>query len=393
MRYMRNPFESFGPPESLPWASPPELATEKVEAKAEPLPIAEAAREVGVVEDMAKARVELEEAILSGKIHRPEWVRFWSKEIRPKYPGIKNYGKFFLSAIDRAFEANADVGSTIAEARGLIEKEFLGKVSFDEKPTPEVEEKLNRALFQKFFVKEPVGKVEVQRGIVSLDFVIDDKRDFAAARRSSLEDAKTVLGFEFVAPHGYGLPITVIRRSERESDTPIHEREHAKNAILAASRERALDEILRWNDESWMAKAAERVRRWQGEALSAENWAKDEIIAWFAGDASLGDKATVTDEFAEYLTEKFTNPSGHYYKTYFEERRDLLEKDVPIEKQKSNYKRSVERGLDVFARLATIYNDDMRLTIGLLEQFPLHRWPAVVRLITMRHRKEKALAG
>ena len=351
----------------------------------------EALQNIGVVEDIARARVELEEQILNKGLPSAQWMDCWKHEVLPKHPTLIPYGSFFIEAIRTALLANRSVRSLCKDTVRDIKEKF-GIAGRTSEISYRAVEESDRALFQKIFGKYPQGLVVVEPGAVSLDFIVFDDDDFAVALETSKEEAKSTSGFAFVfdALEEYGaIPIVVARFGKDVEGTKRHELEHLKNDLLAASKRRILDDIIGEELDQIIKKVVAKIERRQKRVLAVEDWAKDEILAQTQeGVGELRDEHIKT--WLVDLAGKFAAPDGFYYKEYFFEQRAELEessKGMSLAEQELIYQKSVSGGLAALESLFDLYGKEKQILVGILEQFPLRSWPAVARLLKMRHRK------
>lgn len=349
----------------------------------EHLPIREAVQDVAIVEEIAEARIFVEQMILKDQLPRPQWMRYFIREILPKFPNLSPYKNFFFESLEQASHAQYEVKRALYEIRKDIASDR--KTSITDVTSNEVSERIFLSLVGEI----PRGRIEAKADGVALEFIIHDQQDLAAITQRSEDKVANLLGSVFVwKGTGLGANFSIIVINESKSldveDTRIHESEHAKNSILSAAQAKALDFCYRPDSE-----IKKRLERWKNDSFSAEEWAKDEVLA-YATELEIYDYTEEgLREFFDELTIKLSGTSSYYEKKYFTERVGELNREVPIERQVEVYRKRVKSSTKALEKAFHLFNRDARKVISILEQFPLHHWAAVVRLLEMNHRKKE----
>lgn len=343
-----------------------------------------------LAEDIARFRTDMEQKIFWDRLPRNEW-RDTYEETLAANPQIHEYKDIFDGALKAMEKAHDDLRAFWIRQHGSSE--------VNEKSSPEASKKI----FESIFGFNPEGEVAATKGIVSLYLEVDDD-----VHRQFYKLADRVFDPEehaFIAHSATNrtFPIMVVQKNlseEDSSDTGNHEFEHVKTDILGTGRQnfnvRRRRLSLLEPERLTLPKAVDdRIKRRSENASTMENEAKDEILAYFTEPEWIAfpseSKLTQYLElYSEEITHKLTDENSIYLTKY-------KERFTPTSEEEEAYPENVRRGVDSIVQLFNLYfsndNDtkkDARMAINVLEQFPLHSWPAVVRLVKGRHnQKEK----
>jgi hypothetical protein len=346
------------------------------------------------VEEIAEARSDIMAKIFFESVPSAEWRRAVG-EVLSKYPKLQEYRPFFENIIRVALERH-DALEELWERSGA---------SVSNLPQKRINEGLVEAgsrsakhLFQMIFGFEPQGDVEVTKGKLSLTFVVDE--DDA---RSAYKERKASGQLLEATPSGFAIPggevpVIVTKRDQGDSQaelvTTTHEAEHIRNAILREGRYRAFEEVELRRGSTVLERAARREK----ENVSIDELAKDELLAQLTYVQLLEGSRSANPEldrrFDEVVADSATSmkaladPNEYYLKRFAAM--------LPVtEQEKERCERNITRGIDSYFRLWRLQKGAESQKVGnsqlfakvssILEQFPLHEWPAVVRLFERRY--------
>ena len=176
-----------------------------------------------------------------------------------------------------------------------------------------------------------------------------------------------------------------------ESKSILHELEHAKNFLLAKGRRHFFDRLW-WFNQPPQIQRLKDLEFYNREPLQAMG--KNELLAYSTWMEAVNYTPLISDhartqvfkECSQIIMDALRNPNEVYY-------RNNSHQSSPD--QKKRYLDNVERGTSALTELFSHYlemgfgNRALRLTINVLELFPLQYWSAVVRFIRKRHAVDK----
>lgn len=351
---------------------------------------------VEVVEDIAGLRTTLEEEIFDKRLSPDQWVSFLEKTLH-RSPNLIKYMDLFKTMVDYAKDGHdqLDIFWSSVKDSSDLSTGTPGFRGFTEGASGSSAAWLFRSLFGFF----PESGIEAAKGVTSLLFTLTDS-DFQKALKESSDDALWKAGVEF-RMNGFKFSVILIRQKVVDEvwikKVLPHEVEHSKNSILGGGRVKfsGVDEHLRGEDlDQWQRKnnvVFRELERLKDKANVSEEKAKNEILAYFTELENIEYRFPrafedfLDDSPGEFVKE-LSSESGHYYQEY-------IKSDKSFDKDR--YVSSVERGANALAALARLYYQEevkkgsVRMAMNVLEQFPLHRWPAVVYLINRRHNQQK----
>ena len=389
---MSNPFEK--PPVFDDSIKAAEAEEEKKSSENEPEknPIFEAVEKIKAAEDIAEARLILEQKILSGEFATEiECWNYYAEEVLKKFPAVNRYSLFFKKVIKETYEAKNGVEAVF---------------SYAEKNTAD-EQARSEFLFRQAFEGKPEGEMMTGKDFLNLVYRLKSEDDFARAYNGPKGSSQSFAGFqtEVAMPEEHGIrmvPVFVIKESaisdeDRIKEINEHEKQHTINQLIVRGREISLsrrERSIHWNDKEYPKELLDQIEKREDKSLIVENLIKDEILAYFKGlrtyiPDDIGANKEVVAVLKDCIKPKFASPDEGYLKKYLNSRVDSFNLGIEIKKQVGRAIKSAENGIDAFGELVEIYNHDMDMAHNVLDQFPLKQWPAVVRLIKMRQGKKE----
>lgn len=355
----------------------------------EPGMLREAVRAAGVVEILARLRTELEERIGNEKLSAEQW---WPacQELLAQHPDAKPYQEVVRQIVMSAVRKDADVGELWKKAQaaaGVSRKnQAAGLGSF-------ADDKTAKELFRLNFRGPARGNVGAVRGVGATYFTVESQ-DMARIMGSPLY--RGVAGIFNDIP--YFVAVQTGRTRDLMDNTLKHESEHIQNEILREGRKAALVRF-QLGSRDLPADIGKRLEAWRMNTTPVEENAKDELLAQFvsleAGEAYA--KRTAPEAPATvFQTDRFLNMLQKdmmgYYSRRFYSKLESAQKHL----DPGRYQTLVKDGIAAYLKLRELYPygealfSPDRMARNVLEQFPLHRWPAAVRLLEMHHREKAA---
>ena len=341
--------------------------------------------------------------------------QWWSvcEEVLTEHPEALPYKEIFRQGIAESLKAHELINEKWEKAQKFagVKQEFRGAST-----GAQADEKTAQALFRLCFGDDARGKVAVDKGRTVIYFILEEQdyervyAGFGRGLRERKREGEKTLGFMrsgqqvsyLVALRGGFLSrgLSEIPRSEIIT-LMNHEREHAVNKQIERGRENALVRF-RLGQRELPEIAGKRLDAWEQEALPIERQAKDEVLAKSAElesriemveiRRSKGDEFPFDPEaFLDAERKNFSESGGFYHDRF-------LKAHSSEENEKKRYERSVIQGFDAYRKLWELYLTERsslppdRMARYTLEQFPLHRWPAAVRLLEMHHREKEISA-
>lgn len=348
-------------------------------------------------EEIAEARGEITNKLFIENSPAEKWQEL-SDSILAKHPRLRDYEGFFRNVIEEALKKH-DALEKLWEGAGASAPGSASRSG--NANLTEADPQSSKRLFQMVFGLEPEGRVEATKGKFSLTFILGEK-DISKARENSTPEGQSieVTPLGFALPHDE-VPIIAINRNQRDPQAEYvvtsHEAEHIRNGILREGRYRTLGEIELEGKEGTLQKTLER----ELGGLPMEESAKDEILAQFTYLQLLEGSRSVNPELDRRFDEAVSETASKIRTiadpdTYYS--RKFQELYSPTEEEEERYQRSVARGVDAYLRLWRLFekngskrpeepvNNAFFKVSNILEQFPLYKWPGVVRLFEMRRR-------
>src|SRR3989344_2272852 len=139
-----------------PFLNTGEEKQEKPSAEKDGFLTKETVQSVGVMEDIARARIELEKNILGGSFSFSQWLDIWEEKIKPAYPSIRPYERFFRDAIQVAVMVHWSVRNLYQDTRAQIRNSLKKNTTASDVETEHlVSKRLEGSLFKKIFGKYP----------------------------------------------------------------------------------------------------------------------------------------------------------------------------------------------------------------------------------------------
>ncbi|OGH29990.1 MAG: hypothetical protein A3F30_01315 [Candidatus Levybacteria bacterium RIFCSPHIGHO2_12_FULL_37_12] len=365
-------------------------------------------KDVPLAEDIARFRTELEQKILWEGLPFKKWRQAYNQTLS-EYPQILAY-KPILDMVMLEVESSRNKLDETWKETHPKGKEFKED---EERFVPQTAEpEAARKLFSKLFGFEPKGNVEAVKGAISLRLTVDDD-DY---RRLRLKEGQEISSEAYMEYHAYGnFPVIVERKKIKGEETQEisflnpnlhHELEHARNAFLEIGRH-TFFYFPSFADMRLPKEISERLQRRHGKEPEMEKSAKDEILAFFSAFESIEMKTNthVTDDNQRKQLDELLDEGASEFKVglvpYFEENGYYFElhknRYNPSDEEQKRYSSNAKRGVDSLTQLYELYRNSehrsraARMSINVLEQFPLNSWPAVVRLISSRHNQSKLL--
>lgn len=341
---------------------------------------------VVLAEDIAQFRTDLEQKIFFERLPRGEWEGTY-EEALANYPQAQPYKDVFEEVLKAAERCHDDLRAFWILQNGSSES---GEVA-----SPEISAKI----FESILGFNPKGEVTATKGIVSLKLEVDDAvfKQFYTHAGRAFDENETAFTVHPTSSHSY--PVIVSRKSLSGEDSFYalrHEFEHIKTDIKKAAaqnygeRKKAL--ALLGPERLTLPKAvSDRIERRNKTDSAMEIEAKDEILAYFTEPELLDfPSETKLEEYLDAYSEEIKYLLTHEDSEYFDR---YMERFSPSLNEQKTYERNVNVGVDSIVDLFKLYftvdkdtRKSARMAINVLEQFPLHSWPAVVRLVRERHK-------
>lgn len=334
----------------------------KDENKREKVSNIEVEETVIAAENIAKFRMELEKKIFQEGLPPTKWEKAYEESLT-KYPDILPYKGLFDSIIGHAQAANEEVEKLWSKyAKGAElenEKNLLVNVA---------DADASAKLFESVTGFKPAEEVRAYKGAITIRFHVGE-RDY-----EKLGYARGYLpGGSFHKVQMGDLLVLIVNKSYENSshfdEIVLHELEHAKNDVFHTQYINYQRLHMSFKDPHFR----KRMLR-----LSLENAedveAKDEILAYFS----------ILEYIPDNLEEKELRES-------MKKIENILQKNYGF--QNTKY---IQEGFDAFFAMASFYQGkgltfqkSARLTINILEQFPLARWLAVARLLKHKYQANR----
>jgi hypothetical protein len=318
----------------------------------EPVVAPELSSILPAAEDLARLRAEVEGKIVDDKLPPSDWLGF-THEALIKYPKIEAYGKVIDSAVDWAIHH-----------RNKLD-DFWRQFNLPDEQTQANSEhsRLMCSELYKLYGFGPKGEVKINKGAFTLNITLGDEDYNNLAEKVGV----VMRGSTAFSRSDDGMRIGIFNAKSKVPDAnEAHETEHSKNKSLEYSYKWLPLESLPIGDVS---KGVARLQ--EGRYARAQ----DEIIAMFAGAEAIFPGRR---EAVEHFRESFPR---------------IMIKNYPVEDEGvtgEEYTENVNSGFKAIFDLLEMYegvNYDInpaRMAINVLAQFPLDKWPAVVRLIKQR---------
>ncbi len=349
-------------------------------------------RGVIVAEDLARAKEEIQKRMFKEDMPAAEWHTAVD-EYLSEHPDLNFYRPVMMDAIKRARSAHDRIEQITELCRSTHSDQTV-----ESQESEKMRAEIAKDLFRTIFEKDSHGKVEFIKGVTSITFIVE-REDF-----DSVYPLKHAFLVDGTVMHRREIPILlVVRNSELPESqwqaslsTMMHEAEHTKNSALRSAREwfsgSSLKHYLFLTELNGLDKKLRKVEKGN---IPMEEYAKDEILAYFTSiefsDSTQGteeDKNNFAKINIDYIKEELCGDKGYligYTKNF-----------KPDEETKKRYLENVNGGIDAIARLREFYREQGmecfdRRAMDVLEQFPLHRWPVVVRLVKARHAQSEEL--
>lgn len=348
----------------------------------------EVSKDIPLSEELARVITDIEYEMFIKGVPSAEWSRI-NQEAFVSHPRLTDYKEIFDSVINRAQSAKAALDkfwekNQVPESIEGTDAKIL--VTTGEVAGPQTAKKL----YQSIFESEPHGEVDAVKGAITLRFILDEE-DF----KNSGSDPE-IAGGGLIKRYGL-FPVIVVHRKAYEQPEELatiinHELQHAKQNI-------AEEGLFRFIGDSKI-ETSPPISKLIHRAIKYDlpyrfKAARHEILAFFSpiGLYEFGDvyskygEEVVLNKIAEHcrtITSILTDPESSYESSYF--------KHYGIDKQDQGYIDSVAKGVDALFDLYRLYHHlgygirTTRMTINVLEQFDLHYWPAVVRLLKRAHK-------
>lgn len=353
-----------------------------VEVLEKPVSQDEIAKTIPLAEDIAKFRTELEQQIFDEGLPKDQWTATYEQTI-DKYPNLMPYKILINGVLNKAKAANEHVERVWKKAHGPATDQA------EDNPAPQrADPEVAKTLCMKFFRVMPQGEVEAIKGAITIRIMVDD--DYRKMRGIKL-GTPLIEGASAFPLEKFGFSVLLIRKDlieEHVDQNILHEIEHGKNHILtSARRDLIFGERLDMPED-----ILGRIRRREFNHPMQEK-AKDEILAFFTyldqfkfqGKVSMVILNDFLQEWGKKIRTRLTKKDGIYLPEY-------IENYQPTPEQIKSYEDNVNKATYDFIQLFELYfklgykNEAARMTINVLEQFPLHSWGAVSRLIQARHK-------
>ncbi|HEX7456738.1 MAG TPA: hypothetical protein VF303_04770 [Candidatus Nanoarchaeia archaeon] len=336
-----------------------------------------------LAEDIAQFRTDLEQKIFFDRLPRSEWRKAY-EETLTAHPEIRSYKDIFNAVMKAAENANDDL-ETVWNQHHTQEGQPVGEPTHPDEASK---------LFKSMFGLELQNESRTSKSAISLYFYVSDDDFRGINKLAGKEDNLEENAFVIEPTINRRFPVAVLRKglSDEESwYTGAHEFEHIKSKLIGKGRlyfrNRPFFERL-----AMPTAIAQRLEKRDKSSSSMENGAKEEILAYFTepeGFSPTNPPSKViqfSEEWGEELKRLLATEEW-----YLSRYREMFK---PTPEQEKAYLVNVRKGTDSMVQLFNFYfsidkdtRKAARMAINVLEQFPLHSWPAVVRLINQRHQK------
>lgn len=338
-------------------------------------------RGIIVAEYIAMFRAVLQYQMLRTDLKPQGWREMYHTTLE-QYPQIFAYRGLFDYAFGCVQAANNDL-------------ESLWRRRVGPRTEPEAGENVNlektdgsfaRILFRDIFEFYPTGNPQAIKGLITLRFMVDDT-DFQSLLKK-YPDTKDSRAFN-LRDKRFRFSNLVLNKEDGPKHDLYdihHELEHGINAILASSRQDSVLDDERLNIPQTIA---DKIKRRESKAFSMEQSGKDELLARFTlvefihPEIPIHEVFDWCDRHCKALIYILTDKIQIYFPKFAQQARN--------EEEQKRYVKSVEAGNRAFIELFKVYTEGgyvyelaARMSINVLEQFPLADWPVVVRLIKRR---------
>ena len=318
--------------------------------------IKESLPNIPVAEDLARYRVELETKIITGNLPPKEW-RELSAAMLDKYPTIGKYHWKIDSLVDGFVHARYYLDH-------LWEENNLPESQMEADPTTAA------SMCQSLFDYQPEEEVKIQKGTIGLVAMFSDNDYQKLLQKMQHQESDTVVGFQ---TNLNNLQVIVAKASvlwpSMDNRHYLHENEHIKDTIL----EETIDSFLlprKGRDE--ISDGFRRLHKNRFRRLQSE------INAYFSAVPLLTKKSFIGD-YHDWLIKLLTE-DGAYYRTSCQ----------PQGTTADEYTNVATTGIDSIFELYHLYENaypdinPAKMSAYTLGQFPVDKWPVVVRLIKQR---------
>ncbi|MBI4039029.1 hypothetical protein HY384_03665 [Candidatus Daviesbacteria bacterium] len=333
-----------------------------------------------LAERIAVFRYYLEQDMINTPWNPTSWQRVYDERLSLN-PQLTPYREFFDQALIRVQQANED-----------LERAWRRRCGPKKQPKTEEDCQLEKTygfsaqnLYTDIFGLRPRGEPEAIKGAISLRFVVD-AADFQKICQNLGKGTTTRALYIRLDNFKFGVLVVNKQTPTAEIEDSInHEFEHAKNFVIGDSRVHVLSSEKSKTSSAITDRMLKRELQDPSEMLEGKN----ELLASFTFLLNLLEKNPnwPKEEMLDQVKQVCLRIA---YNLSTSEEYDFLGKNAS-EVAKKRYIATIFKGAQAFLDLLGLYihgNDPSiatRISINVLEQFPITYWPAAVRLIMKKH--------
>lgn len=352
-------------------------------------PIPDMPRRLRTAEDIARLKQDTLRTL--SELPLNNW-RSAYKSLLTKYPGILSYHQYTDASFENVLRT-ANCLDAFWKEYEPVDSGVRDELTKLQIASPDAGKKM----FEKACLTVTQKDIKTMRGKFSLWFVTDNE-DFINANsnvysaRSSINeegnDYSNTDAVTYSPSRELPFPIIIIKNdfgNENVSNhlngkTIIHEAEHAQQSILWEYKK-----IRQVPDKSLFNK---RVKRRLREPTTFFTLAGQELLAYFSYFSLFKPEAIDSGKLAEYLEDYGNNVKDNIMPDTWDDFYPLQLRDF-VSPNKIESVRQIRKGWYALVQLHNLYRKEgileegfspVRMTIDVMEQFPLKSWPAVAVL-------------